>query len=311
MKKRLITILVLMLVALMLVAGCSANSAVGYVEPPKEYVDEEPTYIVGVGNRLLIFQYDCNIESADNAEIAKKLTQKFDKYDGGYIEYSNLYSAYNGKTWEYRVRIKAEFFEEFIAYAAEQGTLTNESRTTVDATDSYLNLEAAKAAKEAALVRLLELYETANLNEMSYLNMEMERVQAELNRINADLSGFDSALELYRVTIKLFQPTTASDSIASNYGGVGASFLNFIVGFLVVLLYLLPFALVGLGILLIIRLSIRRHRKRAAAAAASRPAPVYPPMNAPYPQNNPYYQQPPVYPNNYQQPPTNRNNQQK
>lgn len=209
--------------------------------------------------------------TASVAEL-REVTSSF----GGHTEAQRLITD-SSELAELTVRVPANNFDAAFDELAKLGTVTEDQRSALDVTSSYVDLEARIAALEASIARLTELMAnaqtTADLLEAEHSLTER---QAELDSLRAQLSALSDQVELSTIHVSLRTPTVLTAGGPNNFWDGLLSGLSSIVvvgsGLLVILGVALPWLLLLGGITVVIiwivRSSIRASRRRRAQAQA-------------------------------------------
>ncbi|MBQ7858331.1 MAG: DUF4349 domain-containing protein [Oscillospiraceae bacterium] len=288
MKNRKLFALVLVLV--LLLAGC-AKSADGYAPMENIAVTQSPNSegiydsVSGetpeVSDRKLIRTVNLEAETEALDSLLNAVDAKVREL-GGYIENRNVYtgSAYSSyqqtRRAELTVRIPAKQLDAFINHVSEAGNITSSSESAEDVTLSYVAVQSRMKALEMEEARLLELIEgAANLSELLELEKRLTEVRTELEQVTSQLRLYDNLVDYgtVKLSIREVQKLTPVEE-PGFWERIGSgfveslcnlwSFLKELVIFLVVSLpYLLPFAVAGLVVFLLIRRSVRKKRKKS------------------------------------------------
>ncbi len=122
------------------------------------------------------------------------------------------------------------------------------------------------------------LYEKAvSIYDIDSLSKRIAEAQAQLNAINASLAEYDSLVTLSTVTLNIYQDTAPppSDPVDDSFGatllrvlkGAGTAIAVFFEYLLYAVIYVGPFAIVGLGIAFPVWYQTTKKKRMAAKAA--------------------------------------------
>ena len=282
---------VLMLSALLAgCAGASKEADFGYAESPMENGNfdaaEDALYDSAASNkspsvtdRKLIRTVNLETETEDLDALLAAIDAKVVAL-GGYMENRNVYtgssySSYSGnRRANLTIRIPKEHLDEFVAHVQEAGNVISTNESSDDVTLSYVATQSRMTALQKEEARLLALIdEAANLTELLELEKRLTDVRTELEEVTSQLLLFDNLVDYGTITVSIreVQKLTPVEEPGFWYR-IRTGFLesldnlwHFMKEFAIFLVvaspYLLPFALIALVIVLIIRGSIRRRRK--------------------------------------------------
>lgn len=300
MKKKGYVFSALLMTATMLVfSACgakSSDSAKGtatYAEAAPavyEYAEEE-VYDSAAGNyengqaeevqdtsRKLIKNVSMTVETEDIDELIGNLTNRINSY-GGYIEYSFIDNGspsnkYYSKSASMTVRIPAKHLDEFLGNVENVSNIISKNSNVQDITLQYVDSEARRASLQTEQQRLLELVEQAeDIEEIIYIEDRLSEVRYELESIERQIRSYDNQVDYSTVNldinqVKEYTPVVEKtrmeeltegfvDSVQDVYEGI----LDFFVGLIVAIPYIIIWGIVILIIVLIIKGIVKRNRK--------------------------------------------------
>jgi hypothetical protein len=195
-----------------------------------------------------------------------------------------------------QLRVPAEKFTSTLDALAKLGTEEARSTSTEDVTEAIVDVDARIESQRASVARTRALLAQArNLGEIVSIEAELAKREGELASLEARKRRLADLTSLSTLTVHLLgpdaeAPTTPTEKDPSFLDGLEAgwnAFLGAMNILLVVLGYLLPFAVVlGLPIILLVWLS-RRRRPRLAVPPGTPPATYGLPAAPPLPKNDP------------------------
>ena len=271
----------LMLTALLTACGAAStkNESVAMPQEPGVYDDYENVESA-VTDRKLIRRINMNAETRDLDTLLSDINAKVTEL-GGYMENREVYSgsSYSEETRSRRasltIRIPAEKLDGFVAHVEGSSNVTSTSESTEDVTLNYVATESRMKALQAEETRLLALIdEAANLSELLELEKRLTEVRTELEEVTSQLRLYDNlvdygTVELSISEVKELTPTEKpgfwtrlGNGFVTAVKNVWVFCQEFVIFMISAIPYLLPFAIIGVGIFLIIRASIRRKRKK-------------------------------------------------
>ena len=290
----------LMLSSLLAGCGASKMTAdMGYAEAPMEngsydYVTDEDIYDSvtadkaesdteikpqTVTDRKLIRRININAETENMDGLLAAIDSKVAAL-GGYIESREVYtgSRYSSYSTTRRanltVRIPKDKLDEFVSHVGNESNVTSSNETSDDVTLSYVATKSRMTALQKEEARLLELIDkAANLTELLELEKRLTEVRTELEQVTSQLLLYDNLVDYGTVTLSISEVevltltqepgfwTRITDGFMNSLRNLW-TFLKELAIFLVVALpYMLPFGVIALVVVLIVRHSIRKRRK--------------------------------------------------
>ena len=231
-------------------------------------------------NRKLIRNVDMNVETEEFDALLQNVQNRITSL-GGYVENSEIYngSGYYGynsmRSANLTARIPAEKLDEFLSLVSEMSNVTRKNESVTDVTLQYVDMQSHKEALQAEQTRLLELMEQAeSIDDIISLESRLSEVRYQIESMESQLRTFDnqvsySTVELYVEEVETYTPMEEpgrlqkmTEGFVNSLQGVGNGFLDFCIGFVIVLPYLLVWVVVIVIIVLIIRLLIKRSKKK-------------------------------------------------
>ena len=283
MKKKLVVIIAMLLIVIlsfgMISCGASAGNDFMY---DAEYGDEAGSS--ESINKTDGVDYDT---SGDNSKIIKTAnitaeTQKYSKATedlkalivakGGNIANSSAkenasYRA-DGKTEKsanYTIKIPSDKFDEFISELSNIFNITNLSTQTEDVSESYFTLQARIETLNSKRAGLLKMLENVDINTdfttWQKINSELTEIETQINIYNEQFNSLKNKVAYSTITLSVREVAEYTDTEEKGYGEqVSDAFKNsfnavveFFKGFLLVMIYVLPFLLI-LGAVVLIAL---------------------------------------------------------
>lgn len=187
MKKYLFVLLVI--IGSLFLISCGSNE----LEENYEVHESEFTS----SQRLIIYRVSANIDVENlNASVSDiKDLLNVDEW----IEYETQSSSYS----RIILRIKTSRLDDFLSQLAESFTLDNLNRNSIDVSLNYYDLTSRITALESQRERLVELYETANLNDILLINEQITKIDSELQDLTRQKNEYDSSIEYSTVTLQI------------------------------------------------------------------------------------------------------------
>lgn len=229
----------------------------------------------GAGLKIIYTAY-LNIQTKEFQESYDKLLSLMEE-NGGYLQNSNVSGGYTSTTGYYynryadlSVRIPAENYKAFLQATESVGTVTDMSESTDDITSTYIDTEARLNTLKAQEERLLELLAEANEmtdliaieSKLADVRYQIESYQSQLNTYNNLLSYSTITISLQEVSDIVTPKDTFGQRIVAALKGSFEAVIDFFDGFVIVLIYALPFIAIALIVLFIV---LRATKKKRAA----------------------------------------------
>lgn len=246
-------------------------------EPEAEIQESEPQQT----NRKLIKNVNLEVETESFDELYIKVSEKTEAL-GGYVENSYVYngSSYYGndtRDANLTIRIPADNLDAFLSEVSEASNVISRNDSVTDVTLQYVDLESKKEALLVEQERLLELMEeAATIEDIIALESRLSEVRYELESMESRLRTLDnqisySTVYLYIQEVAKLTPVkeqTIGEKIVTGFTeslyGVGNGLLNFGIGFIIKLPYIVVWAVVIVVCVLVVKAIRKANKKRKA-----------------------------------------------
>jgi hypothetical protein len=229
----------------------------------------------------IIRRVSMSVETQEFDVLISKINEQINRL-GGYVESSQI----TGKRYYYDddsrygnivARIPKKRTDEFINAVYDTSNVVDRSESTENITLQYIDAESRKKALEVEQDRLLALLEkTETLEDILVLETKLSDIRYELQKYDIQLRTYDNLVEYSTVTLNITEveritPATKEkktfwERIQTGFGNsiyhIGKGLQNFLVWFIVNLPYLLIWAVLIAGIVLIIRRIYRKYNPR-------------------------------------------------
>lgn len=228
-------------------------------------------------SRKLIKNVDLDVQTNDLEELVTNVTNRINSY-AGYIESSYVYngsgSYKNNRSASITARIPAKHLDEFLDNVAEVSNITSKSIDVSDVTLQYVDVEARRSSLKTQYERLLELMEQAEtVEDIIVIEDRLAQIRYELESAERQIRTYDNQVDYSTVRMEIsevkeytpveepgrFEKMTNGflDSIKSIVEG----FLDFIVGLVVAIPYLILWAVIIFIIVVIVKAIIKACKK--------------------------------------------------
>lgn len=300
--KRLFTTSIVLLLILGLLAGCGAKEEAAMQSPgaaPAEtwaesdaameevLYDESKTTAEDGGttmpeNQKLIRTVYLDAETLDMDPLMAWIESRVGSL-GGYFEQKSIRrsgSRDDGSYYKYAdlmIRIPAENLDQFLSQVGEKANVTSTSESTENVTLQYVSTQSRVTALETEQQRLLELLENAEtMEDLLTIEERLTDVRWELENYASQLRVLDNQVNYSTVYLNIWEvdePTVVvertvwqkiGDGFTRNAGRMWDGLVNFFIWILTVIPYLLPIALIGGVVILVMKLGKKLKAKKQA-----------------------------------------------
>lgn len=230
-------------------------------------------------SRKLIKNVDLEVETEEFDALLSTIEQKTEDL-AGYIEESYTYngSAYYGRgtrTAKLTIRIPASKLGAFLSEVAEVSNVISRNERVSDVTLQYVDLDSHKKALMAEQDRLLELLEQAeNIEDIISIESRLSEVRYQIESMESKLRTMDNQVSYSTVYLSVEEvrqltpvvEQSIGDKIATGFrrslADVGAGIVNFGIGVIIYIPYLLLWGVLIVIAALVFRALGRKRRSR-------------------------------------------------
>ncbi len=189
--------------------------------------------------------------------------------NGGYYESSSVSgnAEYGGRYASYSARIPANKYQGFMDSLGGIGSVTSCDENVDDITSQYVDVQARLKSLRTKLARLEELEAQAEtVEDLLAIEDRINDVQYDLENYTAQLRLYDDKVDYCTVTINVNEVVTYSEvkkdtawnRFAEAFEDSFDSFVAFLQGLVVALIYILPYAIIAAVILIIVLLITKK-----------------------------------------------------
>lgn len=253
-------------------------------ELPEEEIEGSESPEVADTKRKLIKNVDLEVETEEFDTLLSTVEQKTEKL-AGYIEESYTYngSEYRGRknrNANLTIRIPAEKLNTFLSEVAEVSNVISRNDRVTDVTLQYVDMESHKKALVAEQNRLLELLEQAeNIEDIIAIESRLSEVRYQIESMESQLRTMDNQVSYSTVylsieEVKQFTPVkeqSVGEKIVTGFKksltNVGTGLLNFGIGFIIGIPYILLFGVLLIIVVVVIRFLVNKGSSRKSAKA--------------------------------------------
>ena len=229
--------------------------------------------------RKIIRNAELQLESDKPDEAQRKIGEIANQFGGFVVESqkrSSDLSAVETDTITLTIRVPAEKFETALSEIRKTASrVIVETVKGQDVTEEFIDIEARLKAKKALEQQFIEIMKRSNsVEDALNVQRELANVRGEIEQIEGRKRFLENQASLSTINITIQTPTAIAgsskgffyrltDSIATGFDGA----LSFVLGFVTVLIAILPFLLlIVLPIYLVLRYFWRKREKRKLAA---------------------------------------------
>jgi hypothetical protein len=187
--------------------------------------------------------------NTDNLNIARKQILQSTARWNGYVAREEEYSSTDRNSTTFIIRVPAANFDSLLA-AVTLG-ISHFDRKDIqvkDVTAEYVDMEARLKTKKDLELRYMELLKKATtVTEMLEIEREMGNLRADIESIEGRLNVLKSQVAFSTLTITVYEAVSAPGFFGDRIGSGFVSGWNYLLDFLVFVVNLWPFILLGAG----------------------------------------------------------------
>lgn len=240
-------------------------------------------------NRKLIRNVNMGVETEEFDTLLVKINQKIEQL-GGYAESTNISGRSYGDDSSDRyasmtIRVPSAKLDEFVSEVSEISNVTNKSESAEDITLQYVDTKSRRDSYQMEYDRLQELLDEAeDLDTIIALESRLTEVRYQLESYESQLRTYDNLVDFSTVYLDINEVKRLTPQVEeSRWDKIKVGFvesiynvteglMDFGVGFIIAIPYLIIWAIVIVVIILIIRLIIKLVQKRDAKRYAQQQA---------------------------------------
>lgn len=237
--------------------------------------------------RKLIRNVNLDVETENFDELLFNIETKTSEL-GGYIEESYTYNGSNyygrgSRNASLTIRIPAEKLNDFLSNVEEVSNVVSRNESVTDVTLQYVDMESHKKVLQAEQERLLELLERAEtIEDIITLESRLSDVRYQIESMESQLRTMDNQVSYSTVYLAVdevakltpVQEQSVWQKISMGFAGslynIGNGFVDFGIGFMIALPYLILWVVIIVVIVLIVRTVIKRSIRKNAQRKAGK-----------------------------------------
>ena len=291
--KRLFTLSLVLLLILGLLAGCGAKSESAMEQAAPAATMAAPEAAPEASMEEVLYDETASSEESgasampENQKLIRTVYMDAETLDldplmawiesrvgnlGGYFEQKSIRrsgSRDDGSYYKYAdlmIRIPAENLDSFLSQVGEKANVTATSESTENVTLQYISTQSRVEALETEQKRLLELLENAEtMEDLLTIEARLTDVRWELENYASQLRLLDNQVNystLYLSIWEVDEPTVIvertawqkiGDGFTENAGDMWNGLVNTFIWLITVIPYLVPLALIGGIVLLVLK----------------------------------------------------------
>lgn len=222
-------------------------------------------------DRKIVVRADYSIETMTFDETLKQI-EAATAQAGGYVSESRVSPAYDGDRGHasLTLRIPASEADGFVTTLSGIGNVTSANVRKTDVTLTYDDVSARVAVLRAEQAKLLELLQSSSgVTETIEIEKRYSEVTQELSSYESQLKSLENAVSYATFSVSLYDVKSYSDGedpyivrFGKSFGKSFVSFAKVLGNVLIVLVYLLPYALIVAAVIVLVVVITRKNRKR-------------------------------------------------
>lgn len=257
----------------LLIAGCGSGGVSGGMPVEGALSDAAAQSTESMpSEQQIIRTANVSLEVDDVDESVLSITANVDAVDG-FVQSRSLNRYDNDATASMTIRIPAAGLEDFLVLLADEGEVVTSTIDAQDVTIEVIDLDARISTLEASIDRLRELQQQATtVADLVAVESELANRQSELESLTARRDYLANQVDLATVFLWIDQVNTGAGLTPDFLGGLQRGWdalLTLGAGLITGLGFVLPTALVGLVIAVVVIITVRLIRRRTTRKGQS------------------------------------------
>jgi len=227
--------------------------------------------------RKIIKRAELDIKVKDSGEAFMSVQDIVDEVNGFIADSSSYKSEAGNLSYEVTLRVTPDRFDSVIERISGLGELEYQHISGEDITETYYDIEGRLKVKRQSEESLLAILSTRtnNLQDLLAVEKELARVREEIETLEGKLRYFDNLVGLSTITVTIFEPepiSTGRNALKPIKDALGDSvevLARSVGGLIILFMAVLPWAVLGVIIFLIIRAIVRKRREKTQPAQAA------------------------------------------
>jgi len=284
---KLFSLLCVIILIIFSFAGCGANSkSDNIMYSDEEYVAEDSFVEENISdstsdkvtdNRKIIENIDLTVQTKDFDTLIDNINKNIDKL-GGYVENSSVYGreydSYDNRTANMTIRIPAEKSSNFTDFMSKNSVVVHKTISTEDVTLTYVDMESRVAVLEAEKESLEGLLKDATtMTDIIAIREKLTEVISDIESYKSQLRTYDNLVNYCTIEINIEEVERTAvvekqniwqrigTNLKNNFVIVWDIILNLFVFLISSIPYFIPFIVIPLIVLFIIKI-VRKRRKK-------------------------------------------------
>ena len=214
---------------------------------------------------------DERVASLNGYYEQKSIRRSGSRDDGSYYQYADL-----------TIRVPAQNLDNFVSQMGEKANIVSTSESTENVTLTYVSTQSRVEALETEQKRLLELLENAEtMEDLLVIEERLTDVRWELENYASQLRVLDNQVNYSTIHLSVWdedEPTVIvertvwqkiGDGFSENAGDMWDGLVNFFIWLIAAIPYLIPLALIGGAVVLVLKLFKKLKSKKMVKKAPS------------------------------------------
>ncbi len=252
-----------LLLLLMFTAACNQNNA-----PSPVYMSSEsgmaPMDQRSKSFHKIIVSGHLSLEVASIKQTREETIRLVDAL-GGFIEQESSFRSEDRNQLNMTIRTPVQQFQTLQDRLSSTAIhIDDKGINRQDVSEEYVDLEKRAANKKALEERYLQLLNQAkNMSDVLAIEQQLNMLRAEIEGYEAGLKQLDDNISYATLQLTVYEKLSLSSRFGSKIKGGWQKGWHNLLQFLLLLIYLWPFVLVGILIFIVLFIRRRKHKKNA------------------------------------------------
>ena len=209
--------------------------------------------------RKLIKEGRVEFETKDIPSTRKTVMASVEKYKG-YITTDQEYKTAGSISNTLVIRVPAKSFDLLLSDATQGVTKFDSKNIDVkDVTEEFLDIQARLKTKKELENRYLEILKKANkVSELLEVEAQLGELRADIESIEGRLKYLESQVSLSTLTMTFYETVPNETEFGNKFKNGFQNGWNNLIWFFVFLINIWPFILLGIGVLVGVKVWIKR-----------------------------------------------------
>jgi len=212
--------------------------------------------------RMVIYNAYLSLETREIQSILDKVRSLAERY-GGYVAGSSRSTYGMQAIADITIRIPKDKFHAAVQEIETYGKVLDESTTSEDVIEQYIDLKARLENLERQEKRLHDILEMARtVEEVLNVERELERVRGEIESLQGQVNYLERSVAMSAITVHLVEPPPPFTPPGMDWGETLETALRglfaVVRGLVILAITLIPFAIIGVPVYYVYKLRKRK-----------------------------------------------------